>query len=918
MTDEARGRKKSRRRLRVGLALLAALLAIVVVPPLISVSHYKSRITQLIAESLGRPVRLSSVDVRLLPVPAFELTNLTVDEDPTYGTEPVLRANTVTASIRLRSLWRGRLEIGTVSVDEASLNLVRTAEGRWNLDSLFRTAAAKAQSQDTGAKRAGLTAARGPVPLPYLEATNSRINFKQGIEKLPFSLVNTELSFWQEEPGDWRIRLRGQPARTDLSLNLGDTGVVRLEARAQRAQELRQMPIHVDLEWREAQLGQLTRLVMGFDPGWRGDLTGELHLNGTADAAQIKTRLRAAGVHRAEFAPAEPMDFDASCSFLYHFPARRMEGLACESPLGDGRVRLTGNLPGDLAGDRAGDLAGNGPAAHLSLELDQIPVGAGLDALRTVRSGFAEGLEAKGLVSGKILYTEPAAGSPGPATVPARDLSGRQRGAKVRPAAASPLTGSLTVEGFELSGPALSEPIVASKILVEPTAADSLGTAANGPAKGTGNGTANGFWSTAMQATVTVPAGEATPLVATARLALNGYRCAVHGLVSVGRLKDWAHVAGVTNTAGLDALTGDAATLDLTAQGPWMPAESVLAGDLPASTKAGALSAALPAGPDHLSGTVTLRNAEWKAEYLANPVDLTQATLHVEDRLMRWDPVVFSYGPVEGTATVDLGAMALGKSCAGTVPCAPRVQVQFGELDARAVQAAILGAQEQGTLLSTLLDRFRTTSGDPAPGWPSMDGTIRAASLILGPVTLTNATADVHLAGGDVEIANLQAGLLGGELLGDGTVHAAGGKRTQPSYTLQGRLARLSPAAVGRLLGMSWSGTAMNASGKIEVAGFAAKDLAASAKGTVHIDWQHGGVDEDAADAPAGLPPMLSRFDRWTADAVIGDGAVRLKANQVQLGARSESVDGSVTLADPPKVSLTGAGEKPVETQAQR
>ena len=143
------------------------------------------------------------------------------------------------------------------------------------------------------------------------------------MEKLPFSLVDTDLSFWQQEPGDWRIRLRGQPARTDVSLDLADTGVVRLEASVHRAPELRQMPVHLDLEWREAQLGQLTRLVIGSDPGWRGDLTGELHLDGTADAAQVKTRLRATGVHRAEFAPAAPMDFDANCGFVYHYSKPR-------------------------------------------------------------------------------------------------------------------------------------------------------------------------------------------------------------------------------------------------------------------------------------------------------------------------------------------------------------------------------------------------------------------------------------------------------------------------------------------------------------------------------------------------------------------------------------------------------------------
>jgi hypothetical protein len=110
--------------------------------------------------------------------------------------------------------------------------------------------------------------------------------------------------------------LRGQPARTDVSLYQEETGVVRMEASVRSAPALREMPVHLDLDWREAQLGQLARLVAGSDPGWRGDLTGDLHIDGTADAAQIAMRLRASGVHRAEFAPAAPLDFDANCNLL--------------------------------------------------------------------------------------------------------------------------------------------------------------------------------------------------------------------------------------------------------------------------------------------------------------------------------------------------------------------------------------------------------------------------------------------------------------------------------------------------------------------------------------------------------------------------------------------------------------------------
>ena len=285
MTEDEQGRQRKRGRLWMALAVLVALLAVLIVPPLLSVSRYKSRITSLMAASLGRPVRLSSVSLRLLPRPGFVLYDLTVDEDPGFGAEPLLHASSVTASIRLLSLWRGRLEISEVSVDDASLNLVRSPQGSWNLEPLFRTAATKAGSSNPNQRPA--------PPFPYIAATNSRVNFKNGVEKLPFSIVDTDLSFWQESPNVWRIRLRGQPARTDVNMELADTGVVELNASAQRAPDLRQMPVHLDLDWRDAQLGQLTRLATGSDAGWRGDLRGEVHLDGTADSAKVTTRLRA-------------------------------------------------------------------------------------------------------------------------------------------------------------------------------------------------------------------------------------------------------------------------------------------------------------------------------------------------------------------------------------------------------------------------------------------------------------------------------------------------------------------------------------------------------------------------------------------------------------------------------------------------
>lgn len=302
------------------------------------------------------------------------------------------------------------------------------------------------------------------------------------------------------------------------------------------------------------------------------------------------------------------------------------------------------------------------------------------------------------------------------------------------------------------------------------------------------------------------------------------------------------------------------------------------------------LPSAAPA--DSFTGTVTLRNATWKADYLVNPVEISQATIHLASGELRWDPVVFSYGPVKGTASLTLPA-----ACDTPQPCLPRFQLQFGEIDAAVIQAAFLGAQERGTMLSTLIRRLRSKA---TPAWPILEGTVKADSLILGPVTLYQPSATLHTLSNGAEITAFDAALLGGRIHGTGAYHAAATASDKPSYALEAHIDKFSPPALGQLLGLRFSGGTFDATGKIELSGFSAADLTSSAKGALHFDWSHGSVTA----ASGFVPPALAHFDRWTADAEIANGALTLKENQVKRGVHTTPVQAAITLADPPQVAF--------------
>jgi uncharacterized protein involved in outer membrane biogenesis len=157
------------------LVLVAVLLVLFIVRP--GANGLRKRIVNAIGMGLGRRVEVQWVKLRILPQPGFDLENFVVYDDPRFGAEPMLRAEEVTARLRLRSLIRGRLEVGRLNLKEPSFNLVRGDDGHWNIEALLDRAA-----HTQAAPTSHLKPEQRPV-FPYIEADNGRINFKIGAER---------------------------------------------------------------------------------------------------------------------------------------------------------------------------------------------------------------------------------------------------------------------------------------------------------------------------------------------------------------------------------------------------------------------------------------------------------------------------------------------------------------------------------------------------------------------------------------------------------------------------------------------------------------------------------------------------------------------------------------------------------------
>jgi hypothetical protein len=297
---------KSRRRLLWSVAAIAVVLLLGLTPPLLNVSRLRRRITASMSASLGRPVHLDSVALHLLPVPGFTLTNLVVSEDPAFGYEPVIRAMTVEATLRPSSLWRRQVEFSTIRFVEPSVNLVRNAQGQWNLQSLLMHAA-QVNTAPTAQRKPG------PEPrFPYIEATGARVNLKLGEEKQPFALTDADFALWLPSPQQWQVRIEAKPERTDT--NIGDPGTVRIEGSMERATTMAEVPVDLTASWRDAPLGEASKLLTGDDAGWRGTLNLDAALSGTLGAGKLTTGVHINDLRRADFIPARLLDLNLDCS----------------------------------------------------------------------------------------------------------------------------------------------------------------------------------------------------------------------------------------------------------------------------------------------------------------------------------------------------------------------------------------------------------------------------------------------------------------------------------------------------------------------------------------------------------------------------------------------------------------------------
>lgn len=125
------------RKIFICLFLLLALMviALVAAPSLVDVNQYRGRIEAEAQQRLGRPVKLGQLRLTLLPL-AFRAENASIGEGPHFGNGQFAHVQDLYLRVKLWPLLHKAVQISSLDLRQARIEVIRNAQGRWNFSTI--------------------------------------------------------------------------------------------------------------------------------------------------------------------------------------------------------------------------------------------------------------------------------------------------------------------------------------------------------------------------------------------------------------------------------------------------------------------------------------------------------------------------------------------------------------------------------------------------------------------------------------------------------------------------------------------------------------------------------------------------------------------------------------------------------------
>jgi AsmA protein len=123
----------------IGIAVVAIIVILVIVPFLIPINKFKPTIESKASEALGRKVQLGNLSLSLL-TGSVGIDDVSVSDDPKFNSGPFLTAKTVKVGVEMIPLiFSQQLNVTEITVVNPQVMMLKDPSGRWNFSSIGGT-----------------------------------------------------------------------------------------------------------------------------------------------------------------------------------------------------------------------------------------------------------------------------------------------------------------------------------------------------------------------------------------------------------------------------------------------------------------------------------------------------------------------------------------------------------------------------------------------------------------------------------------------------------------------------------------------------------------------------------------------------------------------------------------------------------
>ena len=330
--------------------LVIAIAAIVATPFFVDANTFRPTLETRLSAGLGRPVKLGNLRLSLLSG-SLVADNLSIAEDPAFGTKPLLTAREVRIGVDMKPLiFHRELHVRSIEIGAPQIHLVEGAAGQWNFSSLSRNAASLTSNSNStaalfrsvvdfigiqeGRAVVETMAANGP-PLVYDHVHLTVQNFALN-QRFPFELGATL-------PGDGAVLVKG---------NIGPMN----------AQNAAKTPADVDIV-----IQHLEPITAGFlDPDTGLSVVADITAHATSDGSTVHSHgtLHMLGLQLTKAGAPSPQPIDLAYDIKHQLADNTGQLQQASIGLGTGTIQLSGSYR----------LAGEDPWVDLKVAAAAVPM----------------------------------------------------------------------------------------------------------------------------------------------------------------------------------------------------------------------------------------------------------------------------------------------------------------------------------------------------------------------------------------------------------------------------------------------------------------------------------------------------------------------------------------------------------------